>query len=39
MACKAETTKYVQRFLTDMNGMGTPRCLRTDNGGEFTSRS
>ena len=39
MASKAETTKYVQRFLADMNDMGMPRCFRTDNGGEFTSRS
>ena len=38
MASKAETTKYVQTFLADMNGMGTPRCFRTDNGGEFTGR-
>ena len=38
MASKAEATKYVQTFLADMNGMGTPRCFRTDNGGEFTSR-
>ena len=30
---------FVQRFLADMNDMGTPRCFRTDNGGEFTSRS
>lgn len=29
----------VQKFLADMNGMGQPRCFRTDNGGEFTSRS
>ena len=38
MASKAETTKYVQTFLADMNGMGTPQCFRTDNGGEFTGR-
>ena len=38
MASKAETTKYVQRFLADMNDMGTPRWFRTDNGGEFISR-
>ena len=29
----------MQRFLADMNDMGTPRCFRTDNGGKFTSRS
>ena len=39
MKSKSETTVFVQRFLADMNDMGTPRCFRTDNGGEFTSRS
>ena len=39
MASKAETTKYMKRFLADMNNIGKPRCFRTDNGGKFTSHS
>lgn len=39
MKSKSETTAFVQKFLADMNHMGKPRCFRTDNGGEFTSRS
>ncbi|CAB1108649.1 unnamed protein product [Ectocarpus sp. CCAP 1310/34] len=36
MRAKSDTLKYVQRFLADMNNMGTPGCFRMDNGGEFT---
>ncbi|CAB1112204.1 unnamed protein product [Ectocarpus sp. CCAP 1310/34] len=36
MRAKSDTLKFVQRFLADMNGMGTPGCFRMDNGGEFT---
>ncbi|CAB1112594.1 unnamed protein product [Ectocarpus sp. CCAP 1310/34] len=36
MRAKSDTLRYVKRFLADMNGMGTPRCFRMDNGGEFT---
>ncbi|CAB1098288.1 unnamed protein product [Ectocarpus sp. CCAP 1310/34] len=36
MRAKSDTLKIVQRFLADMNGMGTPGCFRMDNGGEFT---
>ena len=39
MKRKPETTAYVQKFVTDMNAMGRPHCFRTDNGGEFISRS
>ncbi|CAB1098868.1 unnamed protein product [Ectocarpus sp. CCAP 1310/34] len=35
MRAKSDTLKFVQRFLADMNGMGTPGCFRMDNGGEF----
>ncbi|CAB1101198.1 unnamed protein product [Ectocarpus sp. CCAP 1310/34] len=35
MRAKNDTLKFVQRFLADMNGMGTPGCFRMDNGGEF----
>ena len=38
MRRKSETTAYVQKFPTDMNGMGRPNCFRTDNGEEFISR-
>ncbi|CAB1106216.1 unnamed protein product [Ectocarpus sp. CCAP 1310/34] len=36
MRAKSDTLNFVQRFLADMNGMGTPGCFRMDNGGEFT---
>ena len=36
MRAKSDTTKYVRRFLADMNGMGTPGCFCMDGGGEFT---
>ncbi|CAB1099099.1 unnamed protein product [Ectocarpus sp. CCAP 1310/34] len=36
MLAKGDTLKFVQRVLADMNCMGTPRCFRMDNGGEFT---
>ena len=35
---KSETTLNVQKFIADMNHMGRPRCFRTDNGVQFTSR-
>ena len=38
MKSKLETTIFAQKFLAEMYGMGTPRCFRTDSGGEFTSR-
>lgn len=34
----SETTKFIKRFLSDMNGMGAPGCFCADNGGGFTSR-
>lgn len=39
MRAKSETMKYVRRFLSDMNGMGTLGSFRTDNGGEFTGKA
>ncbi|CAB1120946.1 unnamed protein product [Ectocarpus sp. CCAP 1310/34] len=36
MRAKSYTLKFVQWFLADMNGIGTPGCFRMDNGGEFT---
>ena len=39
MKSTSETTMSLEKFLAEMNGMGTPRCFRTDNGGEFTGRS
>ena len=39
MKKKPETTAYVKKFIADMNHVGPPLCFRTDNGGEFTSRS
>ena len=39
MKKNSETTAYVQKLIADMNVMGRPHCSRTDNGGEFTSRS
>ena len=38
MRRKSETTAYVQKFITDVNGMGRPKFFRTDYGGEFISR-
>ena len=38
MRRKSETSAYVQKFLADINGMGRPKCFRTDNGEEFISR-
>ena len=32
-------SQYVQKFIADMNAVGWPHCFRTDNGGEFNSRS
>ena len=39
MNWKLETTAYVQKFIADQNAMGRPHCFRTNNGGDFTSRS
>ncbi|CAN0464983.1 unnamed protein product [Scytosiphon promiscuus] len=35
----ATTAAPVQKFITGMDGMGRPHCLRADNGGEFPSHS
>ena len=35
---KTDTITYVWKFVADINNMGRPHCLRTDNGGESTSR-
>ena len=37
MKTKADTVAATERFMADMAPYGTIKCLRSDNGGEFTS--